>query len=407
MNKEITSYFEKYGISVENAVKTLAKTPISIQCWQIDDVCGFENSGDLSGGIQSTGNYPGKPRNFHELKQDLDKALSFIPGIKKINLHAIYQTGKIVDRAEIGIEQFREWVDYAKERDLGLDFNPTIFSSPMLVDGLSLSSPNKEVRDYWIKHCVNSIKITEYFAKELGKKSLCNIWIPDGLKDEPADRMGPRKRLKESLDEILKTPYDKNIIDISVESKVFGIGVESYTVGSNEFYLSYAQKNGILCLLDTGHFHPTENVADKISSLLLFNDKLAFHVSRPVRWDSDHVLKLNDDLQDVANELVKCNALEKSYIGLDYFDGSINRVCAVVLGCQNMQKALLKALLTPWNLLKEKQDNADHTAVLALQEELKELPWGLVWKEYLKENHITENWFQEIKEYEKNIQLLR
>ena len=374
MRDEVKRIYEKYGINIEKVLKDLSKVVISIHCWQLDDVNGFENSGDLTGGIQSTGDYPGKARNVNELMQDMDVALKYIPGKKKINLHACYQTGKIVDRKDINIDQFKMWVEYAKERGLGLDFNPTIFSSPMLKDGLSLSSPDKDVRDYWIEHCINSLKITEYFGRELNQKSLCNIWIPDGLKEVPADRMGPRRRLKDSLDKILEYKYDKNLMDVSVESKVFGIGVESYTVGSNEFYLSYAMKNDILCLLDTGHFHPTENVADKISSLLLFSPKLAFHVSRPVRWDSDHVLKLNDDLQEVADELVKCNALQKSYIGLDYFDGSINRIAALIIGARNMEKALLRALLTPWNLLKKAQNEYDHTKVLALQEEIKTLP---------------------------------
>ena len=383
----------------------LKEVKVSIHCWQLDDVGGFESSGALSGGIQATGNYPGKARNFEELKQDLDVALKHIPGSKKINLHASYQTGEIVDRKDIGVKQFENWVQYAKDRGLGLDYNPTIFSSPMLVDGLSLSSPVKEVRDYWIEHCKNSIKVSEYFGKELNQKSLCNIWIPDGLKEVPSDRLGPRQRLKESLDEILKDGYDKKYMDVSVESKVFGIGVESYTVGSNEFYLSYAMKNDILCLLDTGHFHPTENVADKISSLILFSDKLAFHVSRPVRWDSDHVLKLDDNLQEVCDELVKCDILDKTYIGLDYFDASINRVAALIIGARNMQKGLLRAMLTPWDKLKKAQDESDHTLVLALQEEIKTLPWSIVWDEYLKAcNVLTEDkWFEEVRKYEEMV----
>ena len=306
----------------------------------------------------------------------------------------------------MGIEQFKDWVSYAKERGLGLDYNPTIFSHPMLVDGLSLSSPDEKVRNYWIKHCVEGLKITEYFAKELGQKSLMNIWIPDGLKDVPGDRLGPRVRLKDSLDKVLAGyKYDKKVMDVSVESKVFGIGVESYTVGSNEFYLNYAASRNICCLLDTGHFHPTENVADKISSMFCFYNKLAFHVSRPVRWDSDHVLKLNDDLQDVADELVKCDGLQRSYIGLDYFDASINRIAAMVIGARNMEKALLKALLTPWHLLKEAQDSYDHTRVLALQEELKTLPWGEVWDEYLKQQKMASDkvMFDEVREYEREV----
>ena len=410
MRKQVKEIYASYGVNVFEALRKLKETKISLHCWQLDDVKGFEGEGDLTGGIQTTGNYPGRARNFKELTQDLDKALSYIPGSKKINLHAIYQTGKIVERCDVGPEQFKSWVDYAKERGLGLDYNPTIFSHSMLKDGLSLSSPSKEVRDYWIKHCINGLKITEMFGKELGQKSLMNIWIPDGLKDVPADRLGPRMRLKESLDKILAGyKYDKKVMDVSVESKVFGIGVESYTTGSNEFYLNYAASRNICCLLDTGHFHPTENVADKISSMYCFYNKLAFHVSRPVRWDSDHVLKLNDDLQDVADELVKCDGLKRSYIGLDYFDASINRIAALVIGARNMEKALLKALLTPWKLLKEAQDNGDHTKVLALQEELKTLPWGEVWDEYLKRQNMVSDskMFEEVKKYEKEVLLKR
>ena len=410
MRKEVKELYASYGIDVNKALKELARTKISLHCWQLDDVCGFENSGDLTGGIQTTGNYPGKARNFKELTQDLDKALSHIPGSKKINLHAIYQTGKLVERCDVGPEQFKEWVKYAKERGLGLDYNPTIFSHPMLVDGLSLSSPDEKVREYWIKHCINGLKITEMFGKELGQRSLMNIWIPDGLKDAPADRIGPRLRLKDSLDKILAGyKFDKKVMDVSVESKVFGIGVESYTVGSNEFYLNYAATRGILNLIDTGHYHPTEVVADKISAMYSYFNKLAFHVSRPVRWDSDHVLKLNDDLQDVADELVKCDGLQRSYIGLDYFDASINRVAALIIGARNMEKALLKALLTPWHLLKEAQDSYDHTRVLALQEELKTLPWGEVWNEYLKRQGMVSDaeMFQDVRKYEQEVLLKR
>ena len=410
MRKQVKELYASYGVNVFEALRKLKETKISLHCWQLDDVKGFEGDGDLTGGIQTTGNYPGRARNFKELTQDLDKALEFIPGSKKINLHAIYQTGKIVERDEVGPEQFKEWVKYAKERGLGLDYNPTIFSHPMLVDGMSLSSPDEKVRNYWIKHCINGLKITEMFGKELGQKSLMNIWIPDGLKDVPADRLGPRVRLKDSLDKILAGyKYDKKVMDVSVESKVFGIGVESYTTGSNEFYLNYAASRNICCLLDTGHFHPTENVADKISSMYCFYNKLAFHVSRPVRWDSDHVLKLNDDLQDVADELVKCDGLKRSYIGLDYFDASINRIAAMVIGARNMEKALLKALLTPWKLLKEAQDQGDHTRVLALQEEIKSLPWGEVWDEYLKRQGMVSDkeMFEEVKKYENDVLLKR
>ncbi len=410
MRKYVKEQFARYGIDVYKAMKKLSNVKISLHCWQLDDVSGFENSISLNGGIQTTGNYPGKARNFNELTADLDEALKYIPGSKKLNLHAIYQVGEIVERSDIGIAQFKPWVDYAKSRGLGLDFNPTIFSHNMLMDGLSLSSPDEKVREYWIKHCVNSLKITEYFGKELHQRALMNIWIPDGLKDVPCDRLGPRKRLEESLDKILKGyKYDKKVMDVSVESKVFGIGVESYTVGSNEFYLNYASKRGILNLIDTGHFHPTENVADKISSMLAFYPRLALHVSRPVRWDSDHVLKLNDDLQEVADELVKCNGLDKTYIGLDYFDASINRVAAMVIGARNIQKALLRALLTPWDILKAAQDSYDHTKCLELFEEIKTLPWNEVWDEYcLKQGvGLDYEWFDKVKQYEKDVLLKR
>ena len=406
MRKEVVELYKSYGIDVNKVIEKLSNVSISLHCWQLDDVNGFENSGSLTGGIQTTGSYPGKARNFQELTQDLEFALNCIPGKKKINIHANYQAEEVVKRCDITYKQYLPWVEFAKKNDLGLDFNPTIFSSPMLVDNMSLSSPIKKVRDYWIKHCINSLKVTEYFGKELKKKSLMNIWIPDGLKDVPADRMGPRRRLKESLDEILKGyKYDKEVMDVAVESKVFGIGMESYTTGSHEFYMNYAIKNNLLCLLDTGHFHPTENVADKISSMLLFNDKLALHVSRPVRWDSDHVLKLNDDLQDVADELVKCDGLERTYIALDYFDASINRVAALVIGARNMEKALLKAMLTPWDKLTKAQDELNHTYVLAMQEELKTLPWGEVWDEYCKYCNVKneKEWFEDALVYEKEV----
>ncbi len=401
--------FASYGVDVEKAMEIASSTPISLQCWQLDDVHGFENSGPLTGGIQTTGHYPGLSRNYEELTADLDVALGLIPGKKKINLHAIYESDDIVDRADITPKQFARWIEYAKKRGLGLDFNPTCFSSGKMNDGMSLSSPDKATRDYWIRHCVNSIKVTEAFAKETGMNALCNIWIPDGLKDTPSDREAPRRRLMESLDEILKTPYDKSVMDVSVESKLFGIGAESYTVGSSEFYLGYAISRGIICLLDTGHFHPTENVADKIPSLMLYLPKMALHVSRPVRWDSDHVLRLNDDLQDVFNELVRCDILDKTYIGLDYFDASINRVAALVIGARNAEKALLRALLTPWKDLKKAQEEQDHTLSLELSEEVKSLPYEDIFEEYCRRNGVLgeKEWFSVVKDYEKKVLSLR
>ena len=409
MRKEVKDLYKSYGIDVRKAINTLKNIPVSIHCWQLDDVTGFENSGPLTGGIQATGNYPGKARNFEEFKKDFDLFLKLTPGKKRINVHASYQTDDVCDRASAGPNQYKSWVEYAKTRNVGLDFNPTLFSSDKMNDGLSLSSPSKETRDYWIKHCINSIKVSEYFADELGGTTLCNIWIPDGLKEEPADRIGPRDRLRDSLDKILACGYDKKKVDVSVESKVFGVGIESYTVGSHEFYIQYALKNKILYLLDMGHFHPTEIVADKISSWLLFNKKLALHVSRPVRWDSDHVLKLNDDLQEVANELIKCNAIDRTHIGLDFFDASINRIAALVIGTRNMEKSLLIALLTPWKMLKDAQDSGDHTRVLELQEEIKTLPWTEVWNEYLKEENVPseQDWYKEVLKYEKDVLMKR
>lgn len=406
MRKEVKAIYQKYGIDVDQAMNKLKRVPISLHVWQFDDVHGFESNGPLTGGIAATGNYPGCARNFKEVCMDIEEALKYIPGKKKLNLHAMYQTGKIVDRRDVTPHQFKAWVDFAKKHHLGLDMNPTYFSSPMMKDNLTLSSPDKKIRDYWIKHTINCIKVTEYLAKETKQNSLCNIWIPDGIKDYPSDRLGPRERLKDALDTALNAyKYNKKIMDVSVESKLFGIGMESYTTGSSEFYMNYANSRHILCLLDTGHFHPTENVADKISSLLAFNPSLAFHVSRPVRWDSDHVLKLNDDLQDVANELVRCNALGKAYIGLDYFDASINRIAAMVIGARNMEKALLIALLTPWNILKAAQDEGDFTKVLALQEEIKTLPWNEVWEEYVKREHAytEDGWFKAVQAYEKKV----
>lgn len=411
MSKERYEYaksvYAEAGVDVDEALKKLSKTKISIHCWQGDDVIGFENRGGLSGGIAATGNYPGRARNPEELMSDIDKALSLIPGKHKLNLHAIYAitNGKKVERDEILPEHFAPWVDFAKKRGLGLDFNPTVFSHDKVVDGLSLSSPDKDIRRFWIDHCKASRKIAEYFGKELGQPALDNIWIPDGFKDVPADRIGPRQRLKESLDEIFSQKLDKNCIIDSVESKVFGIGLESFTVGSHEFYMNYAAKNGVLCLLDIGHFHPTEVVSDKVSSMLLFSDKLALHVTRSVRWDSDHVVTFNDELKELAKEIVHCNALDRVLIGLDFFDASINRVAAWVVGTRNMQKALLYALLLPHEKLTKLQDEANFTSLLALQEEYKFYPFADVWDYFCESNNvpIREKWLGEVGRYEKDV----
>jgi len=412
MNNEILAKYneskkayEKLGIDVDEVVKKLEQVKISIHCWQGDDVTGFEVSqNELSGGISATGNYPGKARTGEELRKDLTKALSLIPGKHKINLHAIYAEteGKFVERDQLKPEHFKNWVEWAKENELGLDFNPTLFSHPKAAEGLTLSHPDEKIRQFWIDHCIASRKIGEYFGKELNQTCLTNIWIPDGFKDTPSDRLTPRKRLKDSLDEIFKVETDAKYNEDSVESKVFGIGVESYTVGSHEFYMGYSLLNNKLCLLDNGHFHPTESVADKISSLLLFQDKLALHVTRPVRWDSDHVVTLNDDIREIAKEIIRNDALGKVYIGLDYFDASINRIAAWVLGVRNFQKALLEAMLSPNGQLTKYQEEGDFTSRLVMMEELKTYPLGDVWNYFCELNNVPvqENWLEKVKEYE-------
>ncbi|GAA0752994.1 L-rhamnose isomerase [Clostridium sartagoforme] len=397
--------YEKFGINVDKVLEDLKKVKISIHCWQGDDVTGFEVSqSELSGGIAATGNYPGKARNAEELRKDLDKALSLIPGKHKVNLHAIYAetNGEVIERDEIKPEHFENWVNWAKEKELGLDFNPTIFSHPKACDGLTLSHPNKDIRDFWIRHSIASRKIGEYFGKELGQTCVTNLWIPDGYKDIPSDRLGPRARLKDSLEQIYAVDIDKKYNLDCVESKVFGIGVESYTVGSSEFYINFAARNNILSLMDTGHYHPTEVVSDKLSAMLLFNEKLALHVSRPVRWDSDHVVIFDDELKEIAKEIVRNDALDRVIIGLDFFDASINRIAAWTIGTRNMIKALLSAMLTPNELLKKYQDQGNFTERLALMEELKTYPMGDIWNYYCEKNNVPvgEAWIKEVKEYE-------
>lgn len=398
--------YANLGVNTEDALRQLSRVKISMHCWQGDDVGGFENSGNLSGGIAATGNYPGKARNFEELTSDIDMAMKMIPGTHKVNLHAIYAvTDHPVERDALQPEHFAAWVDFAKDRGLGLDFNPTLFSHPKAANSLTLSNPDESIRHFWVEHCKRCREITEYFGKELGQLSLDNIWIPDGYKDIPADRLGPRQRLKDSLDEIFSEKLDPRYICDSVESKVFGIGLESYTVGSHEFYMNYAAKNGVLCLLDNGHYHPTEVVSDKIPSMLLFSDKLALHVTRPVRWDSDHVVIFDDELKEIAKEIVRCNALDRVLIGLDYFDASINRVAAWVVGMRNMQKALLYALLTPHAALKKLQDSGDYTSLLAMQEELKTYPFADVWDHFCEMNNVPvrQNWLSDIRRYETDV----
>lgn len=401
--------YRKVGVDTEEALKTLKNISISMHCWQGDDVSGFEGSTELSGGIQATGNYPGKARNAEELMQDIDKALSLIPGVHRINLHASYaflEEG-FVDRDKLEPKHFKKWVEFAKERGLGLDFNPTYFSHP-LAENATLSSEDETIRKFWIEHGIASIRIAEYFATELGTPCLVNIWIPDGFKDIPADRTSPRARLKDSLDQILSIPYDKSKVYVAVESKVFGVGLESYTVGSHEFYMNYAAKNNILCLLDNGHYHPTEMVSDKISSMLLFSDKLALHVTRPVRWDSDHVVLYDDETKEIAKEIIK-NGVDKVLIGLDFFDASINRIAAWVVGMRNMQKALLQALLLPNAKLAKLQEERRLTEVMVIQEELKLYPIGDVWNYFCEINEVPgkEDWFDVVKQYEEKVLVKR
>lgn len=404
MYEQAKQLYASYGVDTEQALNALKQIPISVHCWQGDDVIGLDGSDSLSGGIQTTGNYPGRARSFDELKADIQKAFSLMPGKKRLNLHASYAVGADVDRDKYEPKHFKAWVDFAKEIGLqGIDFNPTMFSHKNVKDGLTLSSPDENIRKFWVEHCKTCIRISEYFATEFGTPTVMNIWIPDGYKDVPADRLSPRLRLKKSLDEILSVKYDKKKVIVAVESKVFGIGVESYTVGSNEFYQNYAAKNNICCLLDNGHYHPLEYVSDKIPSLLAFYDTVALHVTRGVRWDSDHVVLLEDELKEIAKEIVRNDATEKVKIALDYFDASINRLSAWVTGQRAMQKALLHALLLPNEQLKALQDNTDFTALMVLNEELKDLPFGIVWNEYLKRENVKADYLSEIKTYEKQI----
>lgn len=398
--------YAERGVDADAAINTLKSVPVSLHCWQGDDVRGFDGdpNAPLTGGIQTTGNYPGRARNFEELKADIKKAFALMPGKKRLNLHASYAVGATVDRDKYEPKHFAEWVDFAKELGLqGIDFNPTMFSHKNVKDGLTLSSPDETIRKFWVDHCKACLKIAEYFATEMNSPCLVNIWIPDGFKDVPADRLTPRLRLKKSLDEILSCGYDRNKAIVAVESKVFGIGVESYTVGSNEFYQNYAAKNDICCLLDNGHYHPLEYVSDKIPALLAFYDKVALHVTRGVRWDSDHVVLFEDELKEIAKEIVRNDATNKVLIGLDYFDASINRLSAWVTGQRAMQKALLYALLINNNELKKLQDNSEFTELMVKQEEYKILPFGAVWQEYLKRENLSEDYLTEIKKYEREV----
>lgn len=406
--EEAKQMYAGLGVDTDKALETLKNIPISMHCWQGDDVTGFDHEGPLTGGIQATGDYPGKARTPEELMADIDKVLSLLPGKHKLNLHAnyaIFENGEFVDRDKLEPKHFRKWVEFAKERGLGLDFNPTYFSHDKVKDGLTLSSPDEEIRRFWIDHGKACIRISQYFAEELGQPCTMNIWIPDGYKDIPADRLGPRARFKDSLDQILSINYDREKVLVCLESKVFGIGMESYTVGSSEFTMNYAAKNGILSLMDNGHYHPTEVVSDKIASLLLFSDKIALHVTRPVRWDSDHVVLFDDETREIAKEIVRNDALDRVLLALDFFDASINRISAWTVGMRNMQKALLYALLSPNKQMKEMQDQNRFTELMMLQEEVKTYPFGAVW-DYFCESQgvpVRETWFEEVKKYEEEV----
>lgn len=401
--------YAKLGIDTEKAMEKLLKAPISIHCWQGDDVIGFDHDGPLTGGIQTTGNYPGKATTPEQLMADMDKAMSLCPGAKKINVHAcyaIFEKGEFVDRDKLEPKHFKKWVEFAKERGMGLDFNPTFFSHPKVKDGLTLSSPDAETRKFWIEHGKACIRISQYFAEETGVPCVMNIWTGDGFKDIPADRYTPRKLYKESIEAILSEPFDKKLVKPCVESKVFGIGVESYTTGSAEFSLTFAATHdGCLPLMDNGHYHPTEVVSDKIPALLTFFDEVALHITRGIRWDSDHVLLLDDETKEMAKEIVRCDALDRVYMALDYFDASINRISAWAVGIRSWQKALLNALLLPHAKLKALQDESNFTELMVWQEELKTLPFGDVWAEYCSRCGVASGieWFDEIKKYEAEV----
>lgn len=403
------SIYANFGVDTDAAIKKLKEIPVSLHCWQGDDVIGFDHDGPLTGGIQTTGNYPGKATNPEQLLADMDKAMSLMPGKKKINVHAcyaIFEDGEFADRDKLEPKHFKKWVEFAKERNMGLDFNPTFFSHPNVKDGLTLSSPDEKIRKFWIEHGKACIRISEYFAKETGVPCVMNIWTGDGLKDVPADRLGPRMRYKQSIEEILSEPFDKNLVKPCVESKVFGIGVESYTSGSAEFALTFAATHdGCLPLLDNGHYHPTELVSDKISALLCYFPELALHITRGIRWDSDHVLVFDDETKEIAKEIVRCNGLDKVYMALDYFDASINRISAWVVGFRSWQKALLYALCEPSATLKKLQDDAHFTELMVMQEEVKTLPFGDIWNEYCKQCGVAADaeWFKEIVKYEEEV----
>ena len=399
--------FADIGIDVEAALAQLDRLPVSMHCWQGDDVRGFENpQGALTGGIQATGNYPGRARSAEELRADLEQAMALIPGPKRLNLHAIYlESEQAVDRHEIKPEHFAGWVAWAKQQKIGLDFNPTCFSHELSADGFTLAHANAEIRQFWIDHCKASRKISAWFGEQLGTPSVMNIWVPDGMKDLTVDRLAPRQRLMNSLDEIISEKLNPAHHIDAVESKLFGIGAESYTVGSNEFCLGYAASRQTALTLDAGHFHPTEVISDKISTAMLYVPRLLLHVSRPVRWDSDHVVLLDDETQAIASEIVRQKLFDKVHIGLDFFDASINRIAAWVIGTRNAKKALLRALLEPVDQLKKLEIEGDYTARLALLEEQKSLPWQAVWEAWCLRHDVPAgaSWLGDVRHYEQQI----
>ncbi|VJB48319.1 L-rhamnose isomerase [Streptococcus pneumoniae] len=405
--EEAKKRYAEIGVDTDAVLEKLQDIKISMHCWQGDDVKGFLSpDGELTGGIMSTGNYPGAARTPEQLRQDLEKAFSLIPGKHKLNLHAIYlDTDEAVDLDQIEPKHYEKWVAWAKEQGLGLDFNPTFFSHPMMKDGFTLAHPDKAVRDFWIEHGKRSRRVAEYFGKELGETCYNNFWVPDGFKDNPVDRLAPRKRLMESLDEIFADQVNENYTQDAVESKLFGLGAEAYTVGSHEFYIGYGLTRGKMILLDAGHFHPTEVISNKLSSLALFSKGIMLHVSRPVRWDSDHVVIMDDELQDIAKELVRNDLLDKAVIGLDFFDATINRIAAWVIGTRNTQKALLKALLEPIKDLKEMENSFDFTSRLAYTEELKDFPYSDVWNYFCQQNGVPVglDWLKEVQSYEEEV----
>ena len=400
--------YAKIGVDTDAAIAKLKTIPVSLHCWQGDDVIGFDHDGPLTGGIQTTGNYPGKATTPEQLMADIDEVLKVTPGCKKLNLHAsyaIFEDGEFVDRDKIEPKHFKKWVEFAKERGMGLDFNPTFFSHPKMKDGLTLSSPDDEIRNFWIEHGKACIRISQYFADETGVPCVMNIWTGDGTKDVPADRLGPRQRYKDAIEQIIAEPHDPNMVKPCVESKVFGIGVESYTVGSAEFALSFAATPaGCLPLRDNGHYHPTEVVSDKIPALLAFFPEIALHITRPVRWDSDHVVIYDDETREMAKEIVRCDALDRVDMALDYFDASINRISAWAVGFRSWQKALLNAMCMPHAQLKEEQDQANWTKVMVDQEKIKMMPFGDVWAEYCRQCGTDDDaWFDEVLRYEKEV----